>query len=83
MIRNATARRIMYDWHSGQWSAFYAAASSGLCASFTALALECDGITDGDKSKLLEWIMHKQNNYREAVVCGRAYAVLPWVSRSY
>lgn len=43
MIQNKTARRIMYEWHGGQWSAFYAASSSGLVASFDAIRAE---ITD-------------------------------------
>jgi len=37
MIQNKTARNTLYAWHGGQWSAFYAAASSGLVESFDAL----------------------------------------------
>ena len=84
MIQHKTARRLMYDWHGGQSSAFYAAASSGLCASFTALALECDGMTWPDKSKLLSWIMAQQKkNAPLYCVAGQFYAPLPWVSRTY
>ena len=82
MIQNTTARRLMYEWHGGQSSAFYAAASSGLCASFSALSLECSDITEPDRAKLLAWIMHKQKTAPEVIVQGRAYRVLPWVSRS-
>lgn len=83
-IQNATARRLMYEWHGGMSSAFYAAASSGLVASFTALALECETVDDaGDRQKLLAWIQKRQANKTRVVVLGREYAVLPWVSRSY
>lgn len=83
MIQNNTARAMLYDWHGGQSSAFYAAASSGLCASFAALALECDGMQETDKSKLLAWIQRRQSKAPRVIVQGREYAVLPWVSRSY
>ena len=83
MIQNKTARRLMYEWHGGQSSALYAAASSGLVASFTALALECDSVDQKDRSKLLSWIMARQANHVQVVVAGRSYAALPWVARSY
>lgn len=83
-IQNATARRLMYEWHGGGGSPFYQAASSGLVASFTALALECDHVDDPkDRKKLLAWIQKRQTNKTRIVVQGREYAVLPWVSRSY
>lgn len=83
-IRNTTARRLMYEWHGGMSSAFYAAASSGLCASFTALALECDSVDGPDKQKLLTWIQAQQKkNAPRYCVQGRFYAPLPWVSRDY
>ena len=82
-IQNATARRLMYEWHGGMSSAFYAAASSGLVASYMALALECDGMQGPDKAKLLSWIIKRQSHKTRVVVSGREYAVLPWVSRSY
>lgn len=84
MIQNNTARRLMYEWHSGQGSAFYAAASSGLCASFEALAAECVTIDEPDRARLMCWIQKRQQTLKiETVVQGRAYRVLPWVSRSY
>lgn len=83
-IQNNTARRIMYEWHDGQTSAFYAAASSGLCASFDALEYECRGITDPDKEKLLRWIVKQKTRKQNVIIIrGQSYSVLPWVSRSY
>lgn len=83
-IQNATARRMMYEWHGGMSSAFYAAASSGLVASFTALALECNSMDDAkERSKLLAWIQKRQANKLRVVVHGHEYSILPWVSRSY
>lgn len=82
-IQNRTARRLMYEWHGGQSSPFYAAASSGLVASFVALADECMTIDEPDRGKLLSWIQQRQQKAPRTVVRGREYAVLPWVSRSY
>ena len=82
-IQNATARQLMYEWHGGQYSALYQAASSGLVLSFTNLALDCNSIAEPDKAKLLQWIAKRQSHKTRVVFCGREYAVLPWVSRSY
>lgn len=83
-IQNKTARELMYQWHSGMSSPFYAAASSGLCASFSMLADECTRIDEPERARLMAWIQKKQSQQKtEIVYCGRAYAVLPWVSRSY
>jgi len=83
-IQNKTARNMMYSWHSGMGSAFYAAASSGLVESFSALASECMTIDDqNDRQKLLNWIQQKAIKHNELVVKGRSYGVLPWVRRSY
>lgn len=83
-IQNRTARRLMYEWHSGGGSPFYAAASSGLVASFVALADECARIDDAkDRQALMIWIQRRQPKAPRVVVHGREYAVLPWVSRSY
>lgn len=73
----------MYEWHVGESSPFYAAASSGLVASFTALALECDQMKGDDKTKLLSWIMARQKKAPRVYVNGINYGVLPWVSRAY
>jgi hypothetical protein len=83
-IQNETARRMMYEWHGGMPSAFYAAASSGLVASFAQLAAECATIDEPDRAKLMAWIQKRQAKFKtETVVSGRAYRILPWVSRSY
>lgn len=84
MIQNKTARRMLYDWHGGQSSAFYAAASSGLCASFTTLALEVDTMDDPkDRTALLSWIQHRQTRAPQVHIRGVWYYVLPWVSRTH
>ena len=88
-IRNKTARELMYAWHSGQCSPFYAAASSGLVENWEALLYECESMKNNpdnpqDYQKLVEWIKHKQSKAKfKIVVCGSSYFVLPWISRSY
>lgn len=83
MIQNNTARKLMYEWHSGQTCPLYAAASSGLCASFDALLYACKGIVEPDRSKLIEWINQRQDTQRYRVmVQGTNHAVLPWVSKA-
>lgn len=88
MIQNKTARRIMYDWHSGQWSSFYAAASSGLVDSFDSLLSEADfnlkHDTSTDMIKLIQWIKYKKEKLKTTVfICNRYYFVLPWISRTH
>ena len=79
MIQNKTARRLMYEWHSGQWSAFYAAASSGLIESFCELDTECETIDNPtDRQKMREWIHHRKKADTRILINGRAYVVLPW-----
>lgn len=79
MIQNKTARRLMYEWHGGQWSAFYAAASSGLIESFFELDAECETINNPtDRQKLREWIHHKKKADTKTLINGRAFVVLPW-----
>ena len=82
-IQNNTARHLMYEWHSGMSSPFYAAASSGLCASFSELAHECTNIDEPDRTKLMGWIQKRQRKYHEVIIKGRPYAILPWVSKAY
>lgn len=78
MIRNDTARRLMYDWHGGQSSAMYAAASSGLVESFVALSQECTGM-GSDGTKLLAWLTHWQLKAPHIKAWdGRMYYALPW-----
>jgi len=83
-IQNKTARDLLYSWHSGMGSAFYAAASSGLVESFSALACECMTMGDpNERNRLMCWIQKKAMKHTTVVVQGRKYAVLPWVRRSY
>lgn len=83
MIQHNTARRLMYDWHAGQWSALYAAASSGLVASFVALSDEVATITDpADRAALMGWLTRRAMAAPEVIAGARAYRVLPWASRS-
>ena len=80
---------MMYDWHGGQTSSLYAAASSGLVDSFDALLQDCvcmknDPYYPDDYAKLTDWIKHKQSKAKHKfVVAGSSYFVLPWVVRSY
>lgn len=88
MIQNKTARRIMYEWHDGQWSSFYAAASGGLVESFDSLISEAETNKQydeyGDMAKLIEWLEHKKQKSKVQVFIQNSYYfVLPWVSRTY
>lgn len=88
MIQNKTARRIMYEWHGGQWSSFYATASSGLVESFDSLISEAETSKQydeyGDMAKLIEWLEHKkQKSKTQVFIKNSYYFVLPWVSRTY
>ena len=88
-IQHKTARALMYSWHGGMSSAFYQAASSGMVASWDNLLQECQCMRDDpynpqDHAKLLEWIKKQQaKQKKEIVVCGQAYAALPWIGRTY
>jgi len=81
-MSNAAARQTLYDWHGGQGSPFYAAASSGLVASFELLAQECDEIGDGmTRARLLAWIeVQKERAPRVTVNRSQCfyYHALPW-----
>ncbi len=81
MIRHTTARRIMYDWHAGQWSPLYAAASSGLVESFVELADAAATITDADeRGELMSWLQRQSSSAPRVAVDGREYRALPWVT---
>lgn len=84
IIRSATARRLMYEWHGGQGSPFYAAASSGLVASFELLMSECREITDkAARLKLAAWIDAQQKRAPRVTVKGSQchyYHALPWAA---
>lgn len=81
MIQHKTARRIMYEWHGGQCSAFYAAASSGLVACFDELRHECRMIDNPGRDKLMAWIEKQAQKKTRYIFCGASYTPLPWVSR--
>lgn len=83
-IQNKTARAMLYDWHSGQTSPFYAAASSGLCRSFQALAMECATVDNAEeRRKLLTWIQKEQGkNKPQVCIAGAFYWPLPWGGRA-
>lgn len=81
MIRSSTARRLMHDWHSGQWSALYAAASSGLVESWDNLRSEINEIDAVDRSRLIEWLDAQNKCSLYTVIGRRLYAVLPWIDR--
>jgi hypothetical protein len=73
----------MNEWHDGQASALYAAASSGLVESFVLLANEIVAIDNPkDRQNLLNWVQHKQTRVPYVYIQGRNYGVLPWVSRT-
>ena len=90
MIRNSTARQMLYDWHGGMSSPFYAAASSGLVADWQALGDETQRCynyssnTNKDReqlAKLLVWIRHQcgaSTLWINHPADGRTYSALPW-----
>ena len=82
MIHNKTARQLMYDWHSGQWSPFYAAASSGLVEDWERLIGEAKTINNKDGEKLVQWLEYQKAKPKavSVLVRGVLYGVLPWVS---
>lgn len=89
MIQNKTARNILYSWHGGQYSSFYAAASSGLVRDWGALLQDCECMR-GDKyypldyAKLTEWLNHQRVKLgRTVIVKGETYYALPWVHGQY
>ena len=83
MIQNKTARKLMYDWHSGQFSALYKAASSGLVEDINNLEYEINHIDyPKDKAKLMEWWKAKKVKLTSVLIINNFYIVLPWVSRT-
>jgi len=81
MIANKTARAILYNWHSGQGSPFYAAASSGMVVSFALLASECAAIDEPDRARLMAWIQHQQQRAPRVQIANfqcQFYYALPW-----
>jgi hypothetical protein len=78
MIRTRTARELLYAWHGGQSSPFYAAASSGLVANWLALLAECERIDMPDRDKLREFLKSWLYRAPRVTVAGVEYSVLPW-----
>ena len=83
MIRNNTARNLMYSWHDGMSSPLYAAASSGLVRDWATLLAECESIKGDqdnpqDYNKLLTWIKHQQRKAQRVEVQGSSFYELPW-----
>ena len=65
MIKQKTARAMLYDCHGGQWTATYAAASSGLVKDFEELLAEVKTITfKPDRDKLIEYLMRQRDKAR-------------------
>ena len=83
MIHNKTARRLFYDWHNGQFSAFYKAASSGLVDDINQLEYEIKSIDcPKDKAKILTWWKAKKVKLSSVLIINNFYIALPWVSRT-
>lgn len=93
MMRNSTARQLLYAWHGGMSSAFYAAASSGLVAKWDDLYAEIttcyhSTTTTSDHKqlgRLLEWLTHQRGASTLWVnhpADGRTYSALPWSKRT-
>lgn len=97
MIRAETARKTLYDWHAGQWSAFYAAASSGLISTddWRRIFDECTSMTDErERRDLSYWLGHQLNHAPVVALDSRGrtldtatahhdqlYTVLPWAEQ--
>ena len=94
MIRNSTARQLLYDWHGGMSSPFYAAASSGLVADWDALLKEattCHALPSNTRldrlklSKLQHWLAAwrtRSTLWVNHPADGRTYSALPWSKRT-
>lgn len=94
MIQNKTARKLLYKWNHNLTSAMYAAASTGMVASWDALEHEInklrgrDAFKRGDNmgtiaaDKLMEWVAMKKKNTKniknEYMGIMGIYSMLPW-----
>ena len=82
MIQNKTARKLFYDWHNGQFSSLYKAASSGLVDDINQLEYEINRIDcPKDKAKILGWWKAKKIRATEVFIINNWYIALPWASR--
>lgn len=78
MITNQEARTLLDGWHSGMWSPFYAAMSSGLVADFEVLLADAARISEEDQQLLLPWLRNQVDKAETVVVAGAEYKALPW-----
>lgn len=90
MIRDKTARSLLYAWHGGGGSAFYQAASAGLVADSVKLRNEIETLchhasnvhnTAKDRQeleKLKEWLEPWFSKPSDFVMDDISYIVLPW-----
>ena len=89
MIKNNTARKIMYSWHGGQFSPFYAAASSGLVENWQDIKKEinsclliCNNTKDKTElNKLMQYIEKKEENKTQYKIGNTWYYILPWFGK--
>jgi hypothetical protein len=88
MIRSKTARNLLYAWHGGMMSPFYAAASSGLVEDWQALRNELqscynvckDRHDSADLARLLDWLVDQRVKCVNRIVIhgNHRYIALPW-----
>lgn len=90
-ISSQEARELLYDWHGGQTSPEYAAASSGLVISMEQLkesllhlAMQVEHTPNPDPKEVeelhtvLDYLSEQEDEAPRRVVNGVAYIALPW-----
>lgn len=90
-IQSKTARNLMYAWHGGQFSPFYAAASSGLVESFDAIRKEinscillCANQPEAieELNNLMQWVNKQEAKSKTQYKIGNEwYFILPWFGK--
>jgi len=87
MIQNKTARKLLYEWHNGQFCPLYCAASSGLVENFDYLKTDIDILlsmsliqeSNNKLERLLEWINNQEKCAKKGIANDRKeYWFLPW-----
>ena len=93
MIRNKTARNLLYAWHGGASSPFYQAAGSGLVADWPALSAEVNACyshastSRKDRAELAKLQEYLNTQRKRSVIWidhpadGKTYSALPWSKR--
>lgn len=76
MITNEEARQLMYDWHGGQATMLYQAASSGLVSDWLELIREMSSIQRPDYTDLKVYLV--DTKLKPVRVDGARYLALPW-----